>query len=254
MEYQGFDPGFSLAGKVALITGAAAGIGRAVAELFAEKGARLVLLDLDEAVHDVARSFGPDRAHAVVADVTDADAVRAAVDEGVRQFGGIDILVNNAGVVALEPAETFSEENWDRTIDVNLKGVHLVAQAVGRHMLDRGHGRIVNLASQAGVVALDGHLAYCVSKAGVISLTKVLALEWSPRGVAVNAISPTVVMTELGRRAWAGEAGEAMKQKIPARRFAEPAEIAAAALYLASDAAAMVTGENLVIDGGYTAQ
>jgi len=121
-------------------------------------------------------------------------------------------------------------------------------------MLERGCGRIINLASQAGVVALDKHLAYCVSKAGVISMTKVLALEWSPQGIQVNAISPTVVMTELGREAWAGEVGEQMKRLIPARRFAEPEEIAAAALFLASDAAAMITGENLMIDGGYTIQ
>lgn len=254
MQYRGFDRGFSLEGKVALVTGAAAGIGRAIVDLFADKGARLLLVDRDEKVSQLATELGADRAHAMVADVTDSAQVNRAVAEGAERFGGIDILVNSAGVVALEPAETFSEDNWDRTLAVNLKGTHLMAQAVGRHMLGSGGGRIVNLASQAGVVALDRHLAYCVSKAGVISLTKVLALEWSPRGVTVNAISPTVVLTELGRKAWAGEVGEAMKQKIPARRFAEPEEIAAAALYLASDAAAMITGENLVIDGGYTIQ
>jgi NAD(P)-dependent dehydrogenase (short-subunit alcohol dehydrogenase family) len=254
MSYRGFDKNFSLDGKVAVITGAAAGIGCAIATLFAEKGARLVLVDIDEAVKNLASNFSAERAVAVVADVTDSVAVEALADKAIESFGTVDILVNSAGVVALEPAAEFSEANWDRTLAVNLKGVFLLSQAFGRHMLERGCGRIINLASQAGVVALDKHLAYCVSKAGVISMTKVLALEWSPQGIQVNAISPTVVMTELGREAWAGEVGEQMKRLIPARRFAEPEEIAAAALFLASDAAAMITGENLMIDGGYTIQ
>lgn len=254
MEYQGFDPDFSLKGKVALVTGGAAGIGNAIAGMFARKGAKLVLVDRDDGVVREAEALGADRAIGLVADVTDATAVEKTVAEAESSAGPIDILVNSAGVVDLEPAEDLSEANWDRHMAVNLKGTHLMCQAVGRRMLERGRGRIINLASQAGLVALDKHLAYCVSKAGVIALTRQLALEWSPRGVQTNAISPTVVMTELGRRAWAGDVGERMKQQIPARRFAEPDEIAAAAVYLASDAAAMVTGENLVIDGGYTVQ
>ena len=138
---------------------------------------------------------------------------------------------------------------------VNLKAVYLLSQVVGRRMIARGEGgKIVNLASQAGLIALDRHLAYCASKAGVISLTKVLALEWGKHGINVNSISPTVVLTELGKKAWAGEVGEAMKKKIPFGRFAQPEEIAACALFLASGAADMVHGENLVIDGGYTVQ
>jgi D-threitol dehydrogenase (NAD+) len=121
-------------------------------------------------------------------------------------------------------------------------------------MLRQGRGRIVNLASQAAVVGIDGHVAYCASKAAIVSMTKVLALEWGPRGITVNAISPTVVETELGKKAWAGEVGEQMKLRIPTRRFAQPEEIAQAALFLASDAAAMINGENLLIDGGFTIQ
>ena len=137
---------------------------------------------------------------------------------------------------------------------VNLRAPFMVSQLVGRRMLAQGGGRIVNMASQAAIVALDAHIAYCASKAAIVSLTKVLALEWGPRGININAISPTVVETELGRKAWAGDVGEAMKLRIPSRRFAQPEEIALAALYLASGAAGMINGENLVIDGGFTIQ
>ena len=123
---------------------------------------------------------------------------------------------------------------------------------MGRYFLEQGHGKIVNIASQAAVVALANHLAYCTSKYGLLGLTQVLALEWGPRGVQVNAVSPTVVLTEMGRVAWAGEPGELMKQEIPLRRFALPEEVAAATLFLASDAADMITGANLIVDGGYT--
>lgn len=244
----------SLDGKVALVTGAAAGIGKCIAEAYLSQGARVVLVDRNPEVTDIAASLGGKNAAGIVADLTRSDSLNDAVEQALEAFGGIDILVNSAGVVELQPAEAFSEENWDRTMSINLKSVFMMCQAVGRHMLERGQGRIINLASQAGLVALDQHLAYCASKAGVISLTKGLALEWSPRGINVNAISPTVVLTELGRKAWAGEVGEAMKQKIPTRRFAEPEEIAMAALYLAGNGSGMISGENLVIDGGYTSQ
>lgn len=249
-----FNYSLSLDGKVALVTGAAAGIGKCIAEAYLSQGSRVVLVDRNPEVTDIAASLGGKNATGIVADLTRSDSLNDAVEQALEAFGGIDILVNSAGVVELQPAEAFSEENWDRTMSINLKSVFMMCQAVGRHMLERGQGRIINLASQAGLVALDQHLAYCASKAGVISLTKGLALEWSPRGINVNAISPTVVLTELGRKAWAGEVGEAMKQKIPTRRFAEPEEIAMAALYLASNGSGMISGENLVIDGGYTAQ
>lgn len=254
MEYQGFDRNFALDGRVALITGGAAGIGRAIAELYAEKGARLALLDRSDDVDAVAREIGGESAIGLVADVTSKADVEAAVARVESAFGRIDILVNNAGVVALDWAEDLSEADWDLTLDVNLKGMFLMCQTVGRKMLDAGSGRIVNMASQAAEVALDKHLAYCTSKAGVVGLTKVLASEWGPRGIRANAISPTVALTELGRRAWAGEVGERMKERIPMRRFVYPEEIAGCALYLASDAAAMINGANLVIDGGYSIQ
>ena len=156
----------------------------------------------------------------------------------VEAFGRIDILVNSAGVVMLAPAEDLPLDAWDKTIDINLKGTFLMCQAVGRHMLAAGRGAIVNMASQAATVALDQHVAYCASKFGVVGVSKVLAAEWGARGVRVNTISPTVVLTELGRKAWDGPRGDALKKLIPMGRFAYPDEIAAAAVFLASDAAA----------------
>lgn len=244
---------FSLSGKVALVTGGANGIGRAIAECFAEQGAQVVLLDRADDVLQVANSYS-ENMHGIQLDVTNKAEVEQALEAAVKHFGQIDILVNSAGIVILQPAEEVSEDAWDKTIAVNLKGVFLVSQAAGQYFIRQGHGRIINLASQAGVVALPNHLAYCTSKAGVIGMTQVMALEWGPHNVQVNAISPTVVLTDLGRKAWSGSVADEMKSKIPLRRFAEPQDIASAALFLASDAANMVTGANLVVDGGYTIQ
>ena len=250
----GVDRAFSLDGQIALITGGAAGIGRAIATAFAERGATVVLADRDPTVTETAAAL-PGRNHlGVVVDVTEEGAPKRVVDDVVGRFGKIDILVNNAGIVILAKAEEVRRADWDKTIAVNVTAPFLFAQAAGPHMMARGFGRIVNLASQAAVVALPQHLAYCTSKAAILGITQVLALEWGPHGITVNAISPTVVETELGRKAWAGEVGDAMKKLIPSRRFAQPEEIALAALYLASPAAGMVNGANLAIDGGYTIQ
>jgi len=254
MDYSGYDKDFRLTGKVALITGAAAGIGRAIAELYADKGADLVLVDLSEELSKVASDVA-DRgvqSHAVVADLTLDGSIDLVVSEAIARFGRIDVLVNNAGIVLLDPAEDLATDDWDRTMAINLRVPFLLSQAVGREMIKAGGGKIVNLASQAGVVALDRHIAYCASKGAIIMMTKVLALEWGGYGIRVNAISPTVTMTELGKRAWAGKVGEDFKKLIPAGRFAYPEEVAAVALFLASQAADMINGENVLIDGGYS--
>lgn len=243
---------FSLSGKVAVVTGAASGIGAAIADAFAARGARVALLDTNL---DAARGRAADYADAmaVACNVTDADSVAAAVAEVASQMGAPDILVNSAGIVDLAPAAEISRGAWDRTIAVNLTGTFLMAQEVGRAMIAAGKGgRIVNLASQAGSVAIDDHVAYCASKFGVIGVTKTLALEWGRYGITVNSVSPTVVLTDLGRKAWDGPKGEAMKALIPTGRFAEPHEIAAAVVFLASDEAAMINGADLLVDGGYT--
>ncbi len=257
MEYRGYDKSFGLDGKVALITGAAQGIGRAIAQLFAEKGADLVLVDLQDDVKEFAREIEKKgrRTLALTGDLTKSVDINRFVDEAVKEFGGVDILVNNAGVVFLEDAEKLSESYWDKTMAVNLKAPFMLAQRVGQEMIRAGRGgKIVNMASQAAVIALDKHVAYCTSKAGIVGMTKVLAMEWAEFNITVNSISPTVVLTELGKKAWAGEVGEAMKKKIPVGRFGYPEEIAAAALYLCSQAADLVNGANLVIDGGYSIQ
>lgn len=244
---------FSLAGLTALVTGGASGIGLSIATAFVESGARVALVDRDPNVEAVAARLGPDHIGLVV-DVAQDGAPRRTVDEVAKRFGRLDILVNNAGIVRLAPAAEASRADWDLTLAVNLTASFLFAQAAGAHMVARGSGRIINMASQAASVALQAHVAYCTSKAAIVGMTKVMALEWGPHGITVNAISPTVVETELGRQAWAGEVGEAMKKLIPSRRFAQPEEVALAALYLASPAAAMVNGADLAIDGGYTIQ
>ena len=248
-----FDQAFSLAGRRALVTGGASGIGYAIAQALAARGARVALVDRDPDVASAASRLGPDHL-GLAADVTGEGEPRRLVDEVVARFGGLDILVNNAGVARLAPARDATRADWDLTLAVNLTAPFLFAQAAGVHMVAQGSGRIINLASQAATVALPSHVAYCTSKAALVGMTKVLALEWGPHGVTVNAISPTVVETELGRKAWAGEVGEAMKKLIPSRRFAQPEEVALAALYLASPAAAMINGADLAIDGGYTIQ
>lgn len=248
-----FENGFDLTGKVALVTGAAAGIGEAVAHMLAAQGARLVLLDRSDEVMAKARELGPEHL-GLVCDVSDLAQIRAAVSKADATMGRIDILVNNAGVALLESAESVTEAAWDATMNINLKAPFFLAQAVGPVMARNGGGRIINLASQAAVIALNKHASYCASKAALVSITQVLAIEWASKGITVNAVSPTVVETALGKKAWAGEVGEAMKKQIPVGRFAQPEEIAASVVYLASQHAGIMTGANVVIDGGYTVQ
>jgi 2-deoxy-D-gluconate 3-dehydrogenase len=244
---------FDLKGKCAVITGGGAGIGLACATLLVECGARVALLDRDPAVEAVAANLGSEHL-GIVADLRQLDQVQRAIDSVATRFGRIDFLVNSAGVVFLDKALNVTEEAWDTTLDINLKASFFVAQACARHMIDQGQGRIVNLASQAAVIGLDQHVAYCASKAAVVGMTKVLAMEWAPYGINVNAVSPTIVETALGKKAWAGERGEQAKKQIPVGRFAQPEEVAGLVLYLLSGAAQMVTGENVVIDGGYSIQ
>jgi NAD(P)-dependent dehydrogenase (short-subunit alcohol dehydrogenase family) len=240
-------------GQVAVVTGAASGIGLTVATHFANLGARVIGIDRSaDVVVDVIASLPGDGHHAIAKDLTAPDAASEVIDEVVRVAGAPQILVNSAGVAILAPASELTAAAWNTTIDVNLSASFFMSQAIGRVMVDSGYGRIINLASQASVIGLAEHVAYCASKAGLLGMTRVLSMEWAPNGVTVNSVSPTVVETPLGKKAWAGEKGEKLKQQIPVGRFAQPEEIAALIAYLAGKDAAMITGENILIDGGYS--
>lgn len=252
LKYYGADTEFSLAGKTAIITGGAAGIGYATAEFFALKGVNLVLADLNPNTDAAAKKLS-EKAIGISGDITNAAYRDEVLKAGIESFGKIDILVNCAGIVALESAESISESDWDRTMNINLKASFMMAQRVGRYFIENEiPGCIVNMASQAGVIALDKHVAYCASKGAIIAMTKVMAYEWGKYGIRVNAVSPTVVLTELGHKAWDGPVGDAFKKEMPSERFAEPDEIAGVIAFLCSGAAAMITGHNLLVDGGFT--
>jgi NAD(P)-dependent dehydrogenase (short-subunit alcohol dehydrogenase family) len=242
-------------GRRAMVTGAGAGIGREVALQAARAGADIIAFSLAgdlESLGSEISALGRRYVHAV-GDVTDPAAIAAIVAAAERELGGIDILVNSAGIAIIEPALETTLTSWRKTLDVNLTGSFLCAQAVAPGMIERRFGRIINISSQAGIIALHGHVAYMASKAAINGITQVLALEWGPYGVTTNAVAPTVVNTELGKAVWSDPAkGDPMRAMIPTGRFAEPAEIAAAVLYLASDAAAMVNGHVLRVDGGAT--
>jgi NAD(P)-dependent dehydrogenase (short-subunit alcohol dehydrogenase family) len=242
---------YDLTNQVALITGGAQGIGLAIGALLAEQGARIVIVDQNPKVDEVAQSLG-NGSFGVAIDVRDDRAVGAGVADILAKTGRIDILLNNVGIAPIALATEFTMADWDATLSINLRAAFLFSQAVGRSMISRKYGRIVSLASQAALVALEGHIAYTASKAGIIGMNKVLALEWGPHGVTCNTISPTVINTAMGREVWAGAKGDAFRAKIPTGRFGEAEEIAHAVLYLVSGAAGMINGENLVVDGGYT--
>jgi NAD(P)-dependent dehydrogenase (short-subunit alcohol dehydrogenase family) len=246
-----FASAFDLTGKVVVVTGAAGGIGQAMVRAFVERGAKMALVDRAPQTANLADKLGaPHRAWTF--DISDEGAIATFATECEAHFGRIDILINNAGIGILAPAEELPVDAWDTTMTVNLRAPYLFARACAPAMFKHGWGRVITIASQAGIVGIADHVAYSASKAGLIGMTNVLALEWGPRGITANCISPTVVETELAKVGWSGEKGVRAKQEIPTRRFAQPDEIALAALYLASDAAQMVNGANLVVDGGYT--
>jgi 2-deoxy-D-gluconate 3-dehydrogenase len=237
---------------IAVITGAASGIGYSVAQYFATGGARVVGIDLSDRVVELMAAL-PGGSHlGIVRDLTDPAAAGEVIAQVAGSVGIPTILVNSAGIALLDPAVDVPPARWQATLDVNLSATFYMAQAAGKLMLNAGYGRIINLASQAAVIGLDQHAAYAASKAAIVGLTRVLSKEWAPSGVTVNAVSPTVVETPLGKAAWAGEKGERAKAEIPAGRFAQPEEIASLIGYLASEEAAMVTGTNILIDGGRT--
>lgn len=248
-------PRFDLSGKVAIVTGASRGIGAAVAQALAAAGAHVVVASRKQAGVDAVaaaiRAAGG-QALAVAAHTGEPDAVEALVQRTVDEFGGIDILVNNAGTNPhFGPILSSDESHWDKTFDVNVKGYFRMARACAPHMTVRGGGKIVNMASIAGRQPQPGMGVYCVSKAAVIMLTEVLAVELAPLNIQVNAVAPGFVKTKFSAAIWENAAlNTATLAQIPQRRMAEPAEIAGLVLYLAAPASSFTTGATILVDGG----
>jgi NAD(P)-dependent dehydrogenase (short-subunit alcohol dehydrogenase family) len=241
-----------------LVTGASKGIGAAICHRLAAEGAQLVVSARDAAaLQALAASLERDhgaQVRCVPVDLADSDAPALLAETAWEAFGGLDVLVNNAGTSITGPAATLTRSDWDAVMAVNLHSPAMLAADLGARMADVGGGRIITIGSAAALRALPEHYAYCASKAALVMATKVLALELGPRGVRANSICPTVVLTEMGTQVWGDEAKSApMLARIPAGHFAHPEDVAAAVVYLASPAADMVNGTDLVLDGGYLA-
>lgn len=248
---------FSLSGKSALVTGAGRGIGRGFALALADAGADVAVLDIDA---DSARYTATDierhgvRSLPLVCDVTNSEQVQIAMEQVLRAFGGLEVAVNNAGVVINEKAEEMTDEQWDRVMDVNLRAVFLCAREEGRIMLTQGGGAIVNIASMSASVIVhpQPQCAYNASKSGVVGLTRSLAAEWASHNVRVNSISPGYTLTELVRQQPIASMHDHWKGLTPMRRLAEVEDLTGSLLFLASDASRFMTGQDLIVDGGYT--
>ncbi len=250
---------FSLRGQVALVTGATGGLGAAIVRALAAAGADIAIADLP-ARHAAAVPLAADvaafgrRAVFVPLDVTDVSSINEAFARAEDGLGPLGIAVANAGVNIRKPGLDLTEAEWDTVIDINLKGVFFTCQAAGRRMVPRGHGSIVAIASQHGLVATPRSPAYSAAKAGVVNLVRSLAVDWAPLGVRVNAVGPTFVETGLTRDYLGDPAVRAeIVGKIPLGRLGKPEEVAHAVLFLASPASSLVTGSCLVADGGWTA-
>lgn len=249
---------FSLEGKVAIVTGAGRGLGAAMSVALSEMGADLFLVsrterELSEVAESVRRNGR--QAKFIVADVADIRNSNKIVDAALREFQKVDILINVAGTSHPCEAVSVTEEQWDATMDLNLKGTFFLTQAVGRHMIARRYGKIVNIASHLGIVGLPGRVVYGVSKAGVIHMTRVLALEWAPFHINVNCVAPCYTRTKLAWNVLGNDDFRSfVEQRTPLGGIAEPIDLCGAVVYLASEASRRMTGQTLLVDGGWCCQ
>lgn len=251
-------PDFSLKGQVAMVTGASQGIGYGLVQLLAGAGARVAVCARNvAAVAELCNAINAKsgEAKAYTLDVTNLPQIKAVTRQIQQDFGRLDILVNNAGLGANHPAENVTEADWDSLMDVNLKGLFFCCQAAGQLMLAQGSGRIINMSSQAGEVGIREHAVYSASKGGVNLLTKVLALEWSARGVTVNAVAPTFIYTPgTAERLDNPTYLKGVLDRLPIGHVGTITDVGAAVIYLASPAGGLVNGTVLLVDGGWTAQ
>ena len=255
MEY----PQFGLSGRVALVTGAARGLGRAISLALAHAGAYVALglrdVHADAGLAAEIRNMGR-KALPLQMDMRKMDQISSAVVEAVKHFGRIDILVNNAGIAPENPAENVTLEDFDATLAVNLKGTFFASQAAGRLMIRQKSGTIINMSSQAAFAALPTESIYCMTKAAIAHLTKCLAVEWGKHGITVNAVAPTFIRTPGTESALSDAAfhADTVERIAALHRIGEPMEVAGAVVFLASPAASLITGETILIDGGWTAR
>ena len=252
-------PQFDLRGQVALVTGAARGLGRAISLALANAGADVALglrirdtaVDLVQEIKAMGRNALP-----LQMNMAHLDQINGAVNDAVAHFGRLDILVNNAGVAPGHPSEDFTEEDFDHTMAVNVKGTFFASQAAGRVMIRQKKGRIINMSSQAGFVALPTESVYCTTKAAIAHMTKCLAVEWGKYNINVNAVAPTFIFTPGTEEALADPAfrADTIERIAALHRIGEPMEVTGAVVFLASPAASLITGHTILIDGGWTAR
>ena len=248
---------FSLEGRRALVTGASKGIGFETCRVLADAGADIAAVGRDEAglaeVCKAVEALGR-RCVPITADLATVEGPRTAARKALDVFGTIDILVNNAGVTTIKSIIDTPVDDWEWVNNVNLRAPYLLAQALVPKMIEQRMGKVINISSQSGVVALDDHGAYGASKGGLNMLTKVMTVEWAKHNIQINTVCPTVILTPMGEQVWGQPAkGDPMKAKIPGGRFGKPMEVADAVLFLASSASDMICGHDLLVDGGYTA-